>query len=163
MAVHYGCRVRQSDLNRKLIDATLLDDIDAMRRALQNGADVDARDAEHRETPLMLARSEGAVKLLLDHHADVHARNNRGETVLMYRPWRAVREHGGDINTQSDSGETPLMKTVITGDLGRVEQVLAMGADVGLRDCDGRTALDVAVEWGLVVIAERLRAAMAVP
>lgn len=144
-------------LNRSLLDAALLDDVKAMDRALVAGADVDARDPEHRETPLMLARSEVAVRMLLDHYADVHARNNRGETALMYQPWRAVWERGGDINAQSDSGETALIKAVTTGNPERVGQVLAMGANVSLRGFDGRTALDIAIAWGLVGIAEKIR------
>ncbi len=109
----------------------------------------------------MLARSEAAVRMLLDHNADVHARNDRGETALMYRPWCAVWEHGGDIDAQSDAGETPLMKAVMTGGPEWVGQVLAMGAEVGLQDTDGRTALDIALAWGLVGIAEQLRSAEA--
>ncbi|MGI4789403.1 MAG: ankyrin repeat domain-containing protein [Janthinobacterium lividum] len=144
-------------IGQALLNATLLDDIAAMRDALASGANVNARDPEHQETPLMLARSEAAVEMLLDNNADVHAINNRGQTALMYRSWRAIWECGGDINAQSASGETALMKAVMFGDPERVGQVLAMGADVLLKDGEGRTALDIAVEWGLSGIAERLR------
>ena len=147
----------KNTLDRALIDATLMDDVAAMRCALAAGADVNAHDPEHQETPLMLARSEAAMEMLLNHNADVHARNDRGETALMYKPWRAVWERGGDINAQSDSGEAPLMKAVMSANSERVGQVLAMGADVGLRNSDGRTALDIAIDWGLIGIAEPLR------
>ena len=151
--------MKDKDINQSLINAALLDDLAAMRRALIDGADVNARDPEHQEMPLMLARTEEAVKMLLDNNADVHVINDRGETALMYTPWGAVWERGGDINAQSAAGETALMKTVMTGSPDRVGQVLAMGADVGLRDDEGRTALDIAIEWGMVRIAEQLRAA----
>ncbi|MGI4789858.1 MAG: ankyrin repeat domain-containing protein [Janthinobacterium lividum] len=145
-------------LDQALLDATLLDDIAAMRNALAGGGNVNARDPEHQETPLMLARSEAVVKLLLDNNADLHAVNDWGQTALMYRPWRAIWERGGDINAQSDAGKTPLMKAVMTGNPERVGQVLSMGADVLLKDGEGRTALDIALEWGLSGIAERLKA-----
>ena len=151
--------VKLTRLDQSLLDATVFDDIDAIHCALAVGANVNARDHEHLETPLMLALSGAAVKLLLDNNADVHAVNDRGQTALMYKPWRAIWERGGNINAQSNLGETALMKAVMSGDPERVGQVLAMGADVGLRDDEGRTALDVAVEWGMAVIAERLWAA----
>lgn len=150
---------RRVGYEQALLNATLMDDLPMIRQALSDGADVNTRDAEHQETPLMLARSQAAARLLLDHGGDVGARDNRGQTAFMSHRWPLLAERGSDINAQDENRETALMKAVMSGDLQDVNRMLALGSDMHLRDGDGRTALSIARHWGLVAIAERLKAA----
>jgi len=108
--------------------------IDAMRWLLNHGADANAR-AWNGEgwTVLHLAawsKPLEIVQILLEHHADIHARNARGEVALhlaacnwerLYNPYyqmiqvkvdlnimQLLLDHGADVNTKDDEGSTPL-------------------------------------------------------
>ncbi|MBX3168144.1 MAG: ankyrin repeat domain-containing protein [Candidatus Eremiobacteraeota bacterium] len=59
------------------------------------------------------------------------------------RTARVLLEHGADVNL-GRPGVTPLMRAAYRGSLPLVELLLAFGADAGLRDQEGRTALDYA-------------------
>ena len=100
-------------------------DLEAVRTALEEGADVNARDEEGR-MPLMLAAFDGhdsIVRLLLEKGAEVNAVDLAGRTALMY----------------SSSGPFP----------GTVQLLLVNGAKVNLRDRAERfTALDVCCGGG---------------
>lgn len=119
---------RKKHLNQALLNAVLRNDLTAIQAALADGADVNARDPEHQETPLMLTRSEAAARLPLD--------------------------HGADINAQEDEGRTALMRAVAAVSVDEVRRVLALGADPNLRDSNRRTALSLAEDYGLLAIAE---------
>jgi ankyrin repeat protein len=126
---------------------------------IERGADVNAR-YEEGLTPLMLAARAGsepaaAVKLLIEHGADVQPRcdcsqcdprsGSRGCSALMIAAARdhrdAVRtllEHGARVDAATDAMRTALM---LTTDVEVARSLLAKGADVNLRDAEGRTAL----------------------
>lgn len=112
------------------------------------------------ETVLMTAARSGsleAVKLLLDHGADVNAKESRrGQTALM---WAAAERHpdvmqaligrGADIRVRSKGGFTALLFAAQQGDRASAERLLAAGADINETTPDGATALLVATISGL--------------
>ena len=53
---------------------------------------------------------------------------------------------GGAVDCRDADGMTPLMHAVLRGDVGVVRALLAAGADVGVRDAAGLTALSLAEE-----------------
>ncbi len=92
-----------------------------MELLLQYGFDPNGtRSREDGSTLLMclLGHCEGAalVRLLLDHGADIHARDARGRTPFMYATElcfdeniRLLHERGADVNAQDKQGRTALM------------------------------------------------------
>ena len=78
-------------------------------------------------------------------------------------PW--VLAHGGDPMAGNTLGMTPLIVAAAAGNAGLVEQLLSGGADMGAEDCDGDTALSLAVERGsaAVVMALRRHSAQTLP
>ena len=150
---------RRSERRRQaytLIDATLLNDMEQMREMLAQGVNANVRDAEHQETPLMLAKSDAAACLLLEHGADANAGSDKMRTPLMYARWPVLLEYGANVNAQDEDGETALMHTVRTGEVTQIDFLLTHGADATVRNAEGQTAEDIAREHGAVSIAEVL-------
>src|ERR1700728_1603572 len=82
-----------------------------IEKRLKAGADVNQLGPEG-ETPLMLAARSGnlaAIRVLLDHHADVNAKDKlRGTTALMWATeqmhpaaMKLLVEHGASLSAQS--------------------------------------------------------------
>ena len=157
---------KRKRLNRALLDAVIMRDITRAREVLKQGADVNARDNEHRETPLILAaKFAGAemVRMLLEAGAEVNARDDRGRTALFYAPvlseeFGALLRGGANVHARDVGGNTILMRRVAgSASLPEVEELLRLGIDPGVQDEDGETALSMAVGLGLVRVVERLR------
>lgn len=137
-------------------------------------------------TVLMWAMNTNGVDIvnaLLDGGADIHSRAEDGMTVLMVGAYSAEKlklllERGAweDVNLQDSQGRTVLHYVVLSSDcfvgtwggiggggaMGDVEKSVRLlveaGADVKMRDGEGRTALDVFVQRsGQVVLLERER------
>ena len=114
------------------------------------------------------------TRLLLEHGADINARNDNGSTPLhlaaedgSLEVVRVLLEHGANVGVQDNEGRTPLY--VAAAGYERVEVVrmlLEHGANVGAKDNRGRTPLHAAaagnrggvvrvlLEHGAVVAAE---------
>ncbi|CAN5680520.1 hypothetical protein BH24ACI5_BH24ACI5_00520 [soil metagenome] len=104
------------------------------RRLLACGAHVDAA-----------AQNEMKVQPL---HAAIASRN--GETVAL------LLEHGANVNARQQEGYTALMGAAGTGREDLVDLLLARGADPTLEDENGKTAVDVARDHGHEAVATRL-------
>lgn len=125
---------------------------------LERGIAVDTLDAEGR-TALQLASFDGhdeVVKLLLDRGANVNHMDAVGRTSLMFAssgPYaetaKLLIEAGAEIN-RVDDGEhfSALMFAAAEGNLDVVEVLLNAGADPGLKDIDGDSALSFARQNG---------------
>ena len=97
-------------------DAAVFGNIEAVKKHLAAGADVNAKD-ENGETPLHLAPTKEIVELLIAEGADVNAKSRSGHTSLHSAAQGGHKEiaelliaAGTDVNAKNNNGETPLDK-----------------------------------------------------
>jgi ankyrin repeat protein len=94
------------------------------------------------------------VKAALQAGADVNAKDDDGDTALM---WCAENEHslktlsilikaGADVNAKDNDGWTPLMFAAKENTPEALNALIAAGADVNAQNNDGKTALALAKE-----------------
>lgn len=90
------------------------------------------------------------VEILIDHGADVNARNHRGETPLHEAARRGrdtvvevLLQRGADANARCSGGRTPLHEAACPGSsVGTMQLLLEHGADVGAKDRWGTRPMD---------------------
>ena len=111
--------IRLKDNKTPLHAAALHGMHETVRLLAATGAAVNVTDA-FGMTPLMYADAQDAA-VLLQHGADINARNTRGETALAYTMYRAVPahiklllEHGANVNAANVAGNSPLYLATIT-------------------------------------------------
>ena len=123
----------------------------ALRPLLELGADPNLRNAAT-ITPLMMAAANDdpeAVALLLAYRADPAQGTWDGLTPLMVAARRsrkadlleALVSAGASVDQPSGLGMTALMVAAASGNAEGVRSLLALSADVKLKDADGMTAL----------------------
>lgn len=112
-----------ADANDQLIEAVEDGNLEATRAAINGGADINCI-SDDGWTPLL-----SAVKY-----------DSQITELLL--------AHGANPNITSDRGYTPLMRAAGLGKLQIVKLLLAAGADKQIRDCDGKTAGQLAMETG---------------
>ncbi len=104
-------------LGMSIHDAALLGFIGTIKKHLDAGTDVNAKDTTD-ETPLHFATFNGhkeIAELLIDKGADVNAKNGGGGTPLHSAAKKGHKEivelliaEGADVNATNNSGDTPL-------------------------------------------------------
>lgn len=147
------------DIEGSLGYAVWKDDGAAVKRILAEGNHVDD-DAWGKgvKTPLMESLDEmeafyddgrrAITRVLLEHGADVHRRDESGRTPLHYAAGAGAAavelllSASADLNAQSADGSTPLHEAVARGSVTAVEALVRAGADQELRDGQGRAAYD---------------------
>ncbi len=158
---------KRKQLNRDLLDAVVIRDIAKVQELLKQGAEVNARDAEHNETPLIFAArfaDAAMVRLLLYAKAEVDARDEKGRTALFFASvssevFKVLLDAGADIHAKDREGNTILLwKVSESPSLIEVEELLRLGVDPSLRNEFGETALDIAESLGLVKLVKRFKA-----
>ncbi|SCO78463.1 uncharacterized protein FRV6_02676 [Fusarium oxysporum] len=136
--------------------------VDVVELLLQYNADISSQNSEGR-TALHIASMNGAdnlVDFLLQHNADPQIADKYGHTPLWYgacgqcsdRSFQALLNAHVHIGIDGFRGETdekmptPLWAAAAGGYLGRASDLLRQGANVGIRDKNGRTLLH-RTEW----------------
>lgn len=174
-ALDDGADVEARDDARRtaLLLAVTADDVDIARVLLEHGADPDAYD-DRSDTPWLVTGVTGSVpmaELLLQYDPDLTLRNRFGGVSIIPASERGHVEYvrlvagsGIDVNHVNDLGWTALLEAVILGDgsapyVEIVQILLDAGADPGLADREGTTALEHAESSGQTEVAAVLRAA----
>ena len=163
-----------SDLSQKdeaLFRAMNLMDLEAVKEALTNGADVNVTN-DFGDSPLVWAEREGhieTIQLLLDHGAKIDVPTGSSgdisrDTILhravMHNHIEIVKlllASGADVNvTDGFGGRTPLHKAASYNRIAIAQLLLASGADVNAKNTYGETALYDAITEGSVKMVELL-------
>lgn len=114
----------QNKINDRFLDAAARDDIDALRRVLREGAQINARSSEG-ETALIRAARESrfiTVQCLTENNASLDLQDRHGRTALFYASQHAH--------------------------VAMVSLLIGAGADITLDDKDGVKPLDIALRNG---------------
>ncbi|MFG2898022.1 ankyrin repeat domain-containing protein [Streptomyces zaomyceticus] len=172
-ALAAGARVDVRDHRRRtpLLRAARHDHVATARVLLAAGADPNAQD-DRCDSPWLVTGVTGGVAMmrtLLPAGPDLRLTDRYGGTALIPAAERGhvayvravLDETSVDVDHVNRLGWTALLEAVILGTGGRAHQdvvalLLAAGADPGLPDPHGRTALDHAVRHGLTGIAALL-------
>ena len=175
LALRAGADTEVHDERRRtpLLLAATHDRVDVARLLVALGADPDALDDRH-DTPWLVTGVTGSVamlEVLLPAGPDLTIRNRFGGVSVIPAAERGhvsyvrrVVTTGIDVNHVNDPGWTALLEAVVYGDGSPryqdiVRILLAAGADPGIRDGQGRTALQHAQSRGHWAVARLLRGA----
>jgi len=144
-------------MNQQLLEGAKEGDLELMREALQNGADVNAQDVARGATPLHCACLyqwvEGVRFLSTVPGIDFNAVNQDGESALFYACLfngnleiaRLLLENGTQVNTRENYGDSPLHDVVARRNMLLVQEFIQHGADLLAKDDDGDTPFDLAI------------------
>lgn len=161
----------QAELDRLLILAAKANDPVRVRELINSGGNVNAKDALQ-DSAFLYAGAEGfneVLQLTLAAGADVRSTNRYGGTALIpasengyVETVRILIAAGTDVNHVNNLGWTALQEAILLNDGGPnqrevVRQLLDAGADPGIRDAQGNTALQNAERLGFTAIADLLR------
>ena len=140
--------------------------LEACRTLLEHNAVVDSRSNDG-YTPLLRAWKNGGnldiLQLFLDHNADIHVRDEYGNTLLHFaaetgllEAAQALLERNADVNSQNNHGSTPLLLASEFANPNIVQLLLDYNADLYLRDADADTPLHCAAIGGKLEVAQIL-------
>jgi ankyrin repeat protein len=150
---------------KSLFSAIRRADTQAVKRALDEDAELANLEDRYGSTPLMYAALYAecdCVQLLLDRGADPNHVDEHGATALMWgardeAKSRLLVAHKANVNARSKFGRTPLMvASTFAGNVGTVQLLLAAGADFSATDEQKDSALTLAVMTGDVELVEVL-------
>lgn len=126
----------------------------ACRALLKHGANVDATD-KNGTTPLMIAAMDGSVdtlKVLLEYKANINATDAAGRTPLILAVLSAEDKATVSLADVSPTAAEKIRPTVIKSMteypdvVGTVRVLLENGADLTVKDKNGKTAKDYATD-----------------
>lgn len=161
----------QAGLDQRLIRAAKANDAGAVAELISAGGDVNAKDAIQ-DSAFLYAGAEGfneVLQLTLSAGADVRSTNRFGGTALIpasehghVDTVRILIAAGVPVNHVNNLGWTALQEAILLNDGGPRQQdvvrlLLEAGADPGIRDPQGRTALENADRLGFTGIAALIR------
>ncbi|KAH0489651.1 hypothetical protein TgHK011_010069 [Trichoderma gracile] len=126
-----------------------------------HGADVSIATKDKRTALHMATKSKPITEKLLNHGADIHAKNIKGYTPLYLAVMDGIAEvaallidKGADVTTVAEDGRTPLHLAVRSKDI--TEKLLTYGADINAKDIEGYTPLYLAITEGTAKVAALL-------
>ncbi|CAL4164207.1 unnamed protein product [Meganyctiphanes norvegica] len=146
------------DAEQQLLEASKSGDIDIVRRIIsQEPHLVNVRDLDGRHsTPLHFAAGYNRVPIvefLLQHGADVHAKDKGGLVPLHnacsyghYEVTELLVRHGASVNVADLWKYTPLHEAAAKGKYDIVKLLLKHGADVNRKNREGHTPQDLVKE-----------------
>ena len=153
--------VWSEDRDEALLDAAKSMDVNALREALNSGANLDYRNDALDKTALMIACENQwmpGVKMLVDEGANPSYKNRSGVTALMLaaktnkndKILRYIAEHAGDLNpnNQDSQGDTALMYAINNASVSALRVLLEYGANPDAANDDGMDAYMYAVQKG---------------
>lgn len=132
--------------NMPLHHAVKSKDIRFLQLLLPYVKQIDCQNNEG-ETPLMLATSETATKLLLEKGADVNLQDNSGKTALMYHCGNTERlllllKSGAKTDSADQDGNTALHHaSYFIGNPDAIKLLVQYGAKINARNKAGETPL----------------------
>ena len=105
------------EIEEQLFQAVQSNNFDAVQKLLQNGADVDVRNADGK-TALQLAQDDDIADLLIEYDSDVNVCDENGDSLLhhavrsgkMYKI-KLLIAFGADVNAKNKKQETPIVCT----------------------------------------------------
>ena len=121
---------------KTLYQAAFDGDVQTILRLLEAGAEIDAVDPKHGDTPLLFAienLQDEAVRVLLERGADPNLRGYRGTTPLQAAIDVAVEQAKRRFDSTGD---------VVPADTRTLERLLGAGADPLQVDANGESAVD---------------------
>ncbi|MGD0279619.1 MAG: ankyrin repeat domain-containing protein [Smithella sp.] len=150
-------RCEKQTNNESIVDAALNGDINLIKRLLDNGADIEAKD-KHGRTALLLATGKGhmeIVKLLLDKGANIEQKDDlSGAVALTYAASKGHMEivkllidRGANIEQKDDGGSSALMAAASKGHMEIVKLLIDRGVNVQAKSNRGYSALSLAESW----------------
>ncbi|MGB7925158.1 MAG: ankyrin repeat domain-containing protein [Pyrinomonadaceae bacterium] len=152
-----------------VVKAAMDDDLDALRKLLDAGANVNTVDENYGLTALAMAAGNGnleMVQLLLWYGADVNAKGPRGNTALMNLSGRSTAEvaralinAGANVALQDEDGDTALILLASDNNTEVLQALIDAGASVNTKNKQGQTALMLAASQGVVDNVKALLAA----
>ncbi|KAK6638711.1 hypothetical protein RUM43_006978 [Polyplax serrata] len=157
-----------ADMECQLLEAAKSGNLEAIQRLLTSYPQiVNCRDLDGRHsTPLHFAAGYNRVSIveyLLDHGADVHAKDKGGLVPLHnacsyghYEVTELLVKHGASVNVADLWKFTPLHEAAAKGKYDIVRLLLKHGADASKKNRDGATPLDL-VRDGDQEVADLLR------
>ncbi len=149
-----------------LVLAASNDDLNAVKKLLAEGAEVNKRDDNTETTALDEAVMHGnreMVRVLLNAGAEVNARTRNKQTALMRLDndataslvWDLVNA-GARVNARDSDGDTPLIMASRYSTPEVVKALISAGARVNMANHEGETALMAAADADEVDIVEVL-------
>jgi ankyrin repeat protein len=141
-----------------LVTAARAGDVDRVKKALDEGSNINAPDSAGNRTALHWAAKEGHVavlQLLLSKGADVNAKDRAGKTPLCIAgengkadAVKVLLDANSDVNAVDRMGDTPLVWAAALGTPETVTLLIEKGANVNIVDKNGLSPLLWAASTG---------------
>jgi uncharacterized protein len=153
----FGSTNSPSPLDRQLITAAEQGDADAVRRALSEGASIDARDSRQRTALMAAAQSNhvAVARVLIEAGADVNAKDEIDDSPYLLAGARGYLEilrltlsYGADLRSTNRYGGTALIPAAERGHVETVRTLIEAGVDVDHVNKLGWTGLLEAIILG---------------